>query len=310
MHQIKTVLIAGAGAIGSMVAWQLYNHNPRSVSLLARNERLARYQRDGFVINGTPCHFHLANAASRSNPDLVIIACKFHQLDALLADLANHIGPHTLILSLLNGISSEERIAAAFGAHRIPYAMIIGADAGYSGNRTTYTNPGIIYFGDAENSLPWSPRVTAIADFFQRSGIACTVPENMLNRLWFKFMLNVGVNQITAISRKPYRILQSAGCVPEAMQLLDDAMREVISVAAAEGITLTETDIDSVHRTMDILGDEGKTSMCQDVEAGRKTEVELFSGTVMDLGKKHNIPVPVNTVLYQLLKTIEVGLTG
>lgn len=310
MQQINTVLIAGAGAIGSMVAWQLYNHNPQSVSLLARDERLARYRRNGFVINGTPCRFQLTDAAGNSNPDLVIIACKFHHLDGLLSDLGNHIGPDTLILSLLNGISSEDRIATAFGTRRIPYAMIIGADAGYSGNRTSYTNPGIIYFGDAENSLPWSPRVTAIADFFQRSGIAYTVPENMRNRLWFKFMLNVGVNQITAICRKPYRILQSAGCVLEAMQLLDEAMHEVIKVAAAEGITLTGADIEAVHRTMDILGSEGKTSMCQDVEAGRKTEVELFSGTVMELGRKHGIPVPVNTVLYRLLKTIEEGVVG
>lgn len=310
MHQINTVLIAGAGAIGSMVAWQLYNHNPQSVSLLARDERLARYQRDGFVINGAPCRFQLTDATGNSNPDLVIIACKFHHLDDLLSDLGNHIGPDTLILSLLNGISSEERIAAAFGIQRIPYAMIIGADAGYSGNRTTYTNPGIIYFGDARNSLPWSLRVAAIADFFKHSGIAYTVPENMLNRLWFKFMLNVGVNQITAICRKPYRILQSATSAPETMQLLDNAMREVINVAAAEGITLTGADIESVHRTMDILGPEGKTSMCQDVEAGRKTEVELFSGTVMELGRKHGIPVPVNTVLYRLLKTVEEGVAS
>ncbi|OQB03637.1 MAG: 2-dehydropantoate 2-reductase [Spirochaetes bacterium ADurb.Bin215] len=82
-------------------------------------------------------------------------------------------------------------------------------------------------------------------------------------------------------------------------------MREVIAVAAPEGVTLTEKDIEDSFRVLDGLSDEGKTSMCQDVEAGRKTEVELFSRTVMDLGEKHGISVPINTLMYRLIRAIE-----
>ena len=305
MKEISSVLIAGSGAIGSMVAYQIFKKKPSALSVLAGGARLTRYNEQGFLINGEHCHFNLSDAASKKEVDLVIIACKFHHLDQMMVDLKNHIGKDTYILSLLNGISSEEIIGKAFGKERIPYGMIIGTDAGHEGNRTSFSKTGTIFFGDACNGTILSDRVAAIASFFDTMGISYKVPENMLNRLWFKFMLNVGLNQITAILRRPYKILKKNSLVIEAAELMDAAMREVILIAAKEGITLTADDIETVYTTLDTLGDEGKTSMCQDVEALRKTEVELFSGTVIELGKKHGVPVPVNTMLFNMLKAIE-----
>jgi 2-dehydropantoate 2-reductase len=307
MRRISSVLIAGSGSIGSMVAWEIFRKDPDAVSVLAGGERLARYRERGFEINGELCRFPLTDAASRSSPDLVIIACKFHHLDQVLADLANHIGPDTLILSLLNGISSEGIIARAYGSHRVPYAMIVGTDAGHAGNRTAFTKTGTIFFGEPVPQLPGvrSPRVAAIAELFTRYGIQHEIPDDMPNRLWYKFMMNVGLNQLTAITRRPYALLKSPSRVPEAAALFEAAMREVMAVAAAEGITLTDADIESVYRTIDTLADGGKTSMCQDVEAGRKTEVELFAGTMIELGRKHGIPVPVNALFHQLIRAIE-----
>jgi len=82
-------------------------------------------------------------------------------------------------------------------------------------------------------------------------------------------------------------------------------MREVIAVANAEGIDLNESDIESVYKIMNALSPSGYTSMCQDVLAGRKTEVEMFSLALMELAKKHNISVPVNETLYLQLRAIE-----
>ncbi len=325
MKEIRTVLVAGAGAIGSMVAWQIERSLSGAVSVLASGERLERYRKNGFVVNGEPCPLALTDAASSSNPDLVIIACKYHHLDAVMRDLKNHIGPDTLILSLLNGISSERILGEVFGSERLPYAMIIGTDAGHEGNRTTFSKTGVIFFGDAKNGAPtrtkadpcvqtdpgaqaqgpFSDRVQAIADFFDKTGIAYRIPVNMLNRLWYKFMLNVGLNQVTAILRKPYRLLKTGTNIPEAKQLFEDAMREVIAIGKSEGITLSEAEFPGIYAVIDSLSDDGKTSMCQDIEAGRKTEIELFAGTVLELGGKHGIPVPVNKMLYRLLRAAE-----
>ncbi len=305
LKHISSVLIAGAGAIGSMVAYQIFKKSPGNVSVLAGGERLARYREQGFIINGEHCFFPLTDSLGSSSSDLVIIACKFHHLDQILLDLKNHIGPDTLILSLLNGISSESIIGKAYGEGRVPYAMILGTDAGHEGNRTSFSKTGTIFFGDAHNGLPRAARVETIANFFETEGIAYNVPENMLNRLWFKFMMNVGLNQVTAVLRRPYGIFKKDSLISEAAELLNAAMTEVKAVAMAEGITLTEDDVATVYRTIDSLSDEGKTSMCQDVEAGRKTEVELFSGTMRELGKKHGIAVPVNEMLFKMLKAIE-----
>lgn len=304
MKEISNVLIAGAGAIGSMVAWQFFRHDPRMVSVLAGGERLARYREDGFIVNGERFDFPLAPVDCPGNPDLVIVACKAHQLDAILRDLELHIGKDTLILSLLNGISSEQTIARAYGEWRVPLAMIVGTDAWHGGNRTTFSKTGTIYFGDAEPGGR-SPRVDAIADAFTRAGITHAIPVDMKNRLWFKFMMNVGLNQVSAVLRRPYGVFKEGSLVPEAASLLEEAMREVIPLARKEGITLGDEDIAEIYRTIGSLSGSGKTSMFQDVEAGRKTEVELFSGTVIELGKLHGIPVPVNALLWKAIRAIE-----
>jgi 2-dehydropantoate 2-reductase len=93
--------------------------------------------------------------------------------------------------------------------------------------------------------------------------------------------------------------------VREAQELLESAMREVIVLSRAEGIDLDEADLAKWYSTVALLNDSGYTSMCQDVLAGRKTELELFGLTVMEYGKKHRIPVPVNETLYRALRALE-----
>jgi 2-dehydropantoate 2-reductase len=126
--------------------------------------------------------------------------------------------------------------------------------------------------------------------------------------LWYKYMINVGANQTTAVLRLPYGAVQNNGNpdqINEACQLVEKAMREVITVANAQGIDLNENDIANWYKTVNTLNPASYTSMCQDVLAGRKTEVEMFGLTMMELGKKLNIPVPVNEMLYLQLRTIE-----
>jgi 2-dehydropantoate 2-reductase len=291
-----------------MIAARIHAVEPEAVSILATGERLERYRRDGFIVNGRKIELRAVAAPSGPCPDLIIVACKNHQLGHVIADLKPFVGADTLILSLLNGITSERDLGAAYGAERVPLAMIVGTDAGREGNRVEFTKPGTIYFGRERNGADrslWAPEIESIARFLDRVGLPWSVPDDMLNRLWYKFMFNVGINQLTAVTRRPYSIVQSATAVSEARELMTAAMREAIEVARAEGVALSEADVESVYRTIDGISPDGKTSMCQDVEAGRKTEVELFSGTMIALAERHGIPVPVNRTLWLLIRTIE-----
>jgi 2-dehydropantoate 2-reductase len=314
---IHTVLIAGAGAVGLTVASQIYRYDPSAISILAKGERLERYRRDGLFVNSVRTGFQLADAEQKpaQTPDLIIIACKNHHLPQLVQDMQHYVGEQTLILSLLNGITSEEIIGTAFGAQRIPYAMIIATDAQHSDGATLFTLHGTINFGEKTNpssegkeTSACSERVRSIAAFFTRCGIAYTIPQDMIRTLWYKFMVNTGINQTSAILRLPYGPFQNngkSGNIPEARELMEAAMHEVISISQAEGTGLTEEDIGHWYETLNALTPDSRTSMCQDVMAERKTEVELFAAEVVSRGKKHGIPVPVNEMLWRLLRVIE-----
>ena len=300
---INSVLIAGAGAIGLTVAETIFKSDPQCISILAKGERLERYRKNGLKVNGEKLDVRLSE---EEKTDLIIVACKFQHLDQVIEDMKPSVGKDTIILSLLNGISSEEIIGRSLGRERLPLAMYLGTDAFHKGEETTYSTTGTIHFGD-ENGKN-GEREQAVAEFFTRSGVRFKLEANMKRALWYKYMLNVGVNQVTAVLRLPYKALQNKGGpgeITEACLLTEKAMREVITVANAESIDLNENDIANIYKVMNLNNGEAFTSMCQDVLAGRKTEVEMFSLALMELGKKYNIPLPVNETLYLQLRTIE-----
>ncbi|GHV84901.1 2-dehydropantoate 2-reductase [Spirochaetia bacterium] len=310
MSTLKTVLIAGAGAVGLTVADTFYRYDPRCVAVLASGERLERYRRAGLWINGTRVDFTLAGLPGETGTafDLIIIASKNHHLDHIIADIKPFVGPETIILSLLNGITSEETIGAVYGKKRLPLGMILGTDAQHKDGKTVFVQRGIVHFGDGESQE--TERDKKIAEFFTRAGLPFDYhPHDMKRTLWYKFMMNVGANQTSALLRLPYSAFKKnhPKAVPEAQEILESAMREVILISRAEGLDLGEEDITRWYTTVALLNDEGYTSMCQDVLAGRKTEVELFGLAIMEYGKKHRIPTPVNELLYRALRALERG---
>lgn len=114
--------------------------------------------------------------------------------------------------------------------------------------------------------------------------------------------MNVGVNQTSAVLRAPYGMFHN---IEEARDLMRMASLEVVHVAKKAGINLTEEDITESIRIICTLSPEGKTSMLQDIEAGRKTEVEIFAGTVIELGNKYGVDAPVNDILFKMIRTLE-----
>jgi 2-dehydropantoate 2-reductase len=304
---IRSVLVVGAGAVGAAVASIIHAGKPGSLRVLADGSRISRYAADGFVINGRRFDFPLVSGesppAEGEEPDLIILAVKNQHLKSAISGMAPFVGARSLILSLLNGISSEDELAAAFGREKIPYAMILGIDAVRNGNAIGFSGAGKIHFGDALNRPgAWSERVSRIASFFDGCGIGYVVPEDMIRSLWYKFMINVGINQASAVLRAPYRVFQR---VPEAKEAMYGAMEELIAISRVKGTGLTEADLDSWFATLLGLLPEAKTSMLQDVEARRETEVEAFAGRVIALGGETGVPTPVNRLFFNLIRTIE-----
>lgn len=303
MRDIKSALIVGAGAIGAAVASRIYDVDPEAVALWTEGERRERYLRDGLIINGKRYDFRMGEVSRDAPSDLILIAVKSYDLAEAMKGLGPFVGPDTTILSLLNGIDSEEILRAEFGKERVPLAFMIGIDSIRIGNRTEFACAGEIRFGFEKNDpAALNERVAAISRFFASHNVDHCVPEDMVRALWFKFMLNVGLNQWSALLRGSYGLFQKSA---SAKRLLVDTMREVIALSDACGKGLVPADIDTVMTTLEKLEEGGRTSMLQDVDARRKTEVEMFSGVVMEKCRERGLPAPLNESLFLAIKALE-----
>lgn len=302
MPDIQKVAILGAGAMGAYFAASFFDCPDFSTVLVASGERLERLKQDGLVVNGKPYFIPALDPEKADSPaDLVIVALKHHQLKEALRGLDKLVGENTVFISVMNGLESEETIGAMYGMEKVLFAISLQIDAVRTGNSVTYTTPGIHKFGEVLNTAI-SPKVRRVQEAFDKAGIRHETPEDMLRQLWWKFMINVGVNQASAVMRAPYGVFQSN---PDAQALMEGLMQEVVSLATAENVNLTRQDIENWYPVLNRLSPQGKTSMLQDIEAGRKTEVEAFSGKAIELGKKHGIATPVNLAIYQIIRVLE-----
>ena len=306
MSEIHNVAILGAGAIGAAIGAQFFDNPSFHTVLLADGERLNRLNQDGFVINGKPYHIPAIDPAqSHEALDLIIVALKHHHMDTIIPKLGNVVGPDTLFLSLMNGLDSEAYIGSYYGMEKMLYGISVAIDAVRIGNEIHYTNPGVHYFGEAKNDPP-SEKVRRVKHALEQAGIQYKIPADMLRELWWKFMINVGINQASAIVRAPYGIFQTQ---PEAQAIMEALMLEVIALAKASGVNLSEQDLTGWYPILNSLSPQGKTSMLQDIEAKRKTEVEMFSGKVVSLGQSLGISTPVNQTVFQIIRVLEQNYT-
>jgi 2-dehydropantoate 2-reductase len=259
---------------------------------------------EGVTVNGVRFDFPVYTPAVSVEPaDLLVVGVKYPQLVSALDQMAAHIGPDTIVISLLNGLTSEDEIALRFPHATVLYAITFAVDAVRQAHNVAYASQGKIAFGQAQNTPPYSPAVRRVAEIFDQCEIPYEIPEDMLARMWWKFMANVGVNQVTAALRSSYDLVQRPDS--PARELMIAAHREVIAVAQAKGIPLGEADLDHWLTILDGLGPAPYTSMAQDGLANRPTETDIFAGAMRTMGAELGIPVPVNTVLHHLLKATE-----
>ncbi len=302
MREIKKLSIIGLGAIGAIYASKIHEMDGEMLRVIANKERARRYGEEGLKINGNHYHFNCIDPEEKTEPaDLLIVSVKFHHLDQTIKDIRNHVGPDTIILSLLNGISSEEILAKEYGMDNILYGICVGIDAVRTEEEIKCSSIGEIHFGERVNKT-YSPNVLAVKNLFDRAGIPYEIPEDILRALWWKFMANVGINQSSAVLRAPYRVFQE---IKEIRDLMESAMKEVIALSQQVGANLVDEDIKAFTDLLGNFAPEGKTSMLQDIEAGRKTEVEMFAGVVCQLGDKYGIATPVNRTLFNMIRTLE-----
>ena len=298
--KIRSVAVLGAGAVGSYIIWGVSKCKDIKLGVIAEGERAERLTRNGCMINQETYHPEVWTPEEAKGVDLIIVALKYGALPGALDSLRRSVGEHTTVMSLMNGVDSEELIAAEIGAsHVLPSLIKIASHkegTGYCFNPETTI--GII-FGELEAPY-YSARVRAIEELFENAGMRYRITEDIEAEIWSKFRLNVSNNLPQAV------LGAGVGCYQDSvhMRAISTGLRrELEAVAEAKGIDLSKADTSSNHGSA--VPPTARYSTLQDLDAGRHTEIDMFSGALMRMGKELGIPTPYNEYTYHMIKALE-----
>ena len=301
--KIKKVAVLGAGAVGSYVIWGLSSRNDIELGVIAEGERAERLKQNGCTINGKIYHPEVWNPRETDAVDLLIVALKYGSLSAALESIQKATSENTIIMSLMNvmnGVDSEEIIAEKVGVeHLLPAVIKVASHKEEDGYHfDPETTIGIIF---GELTAPYdSDRIRAIEELFKDTGIHFRATEYAREEMWSKFRLNVCNNLPQAI------LGAGVGCYRDSvhMKAISDGLKgELEAIAQAKGIDLSKTEASSGRGSA--VPPSARYSTLQDLDAGRHTEIDMFSGALIRMGKELGIPTPYNEYTYHMIKALE-----
>jgi len=297
MIEIERAALIGAGAVGAYFIWGLSGKLGDNFCVIASGERKNRLEQDGLVINSKQYKLNVKTAEEAGIQDLILVSCKSDALTGLLPDIKAMVGPDTLVLSLLNGVSSEEIIGKEIGMEHIAYAVMRIASV-RDGNKITFSEEDTagIYVGEKDFKEP-TERLNAFEELLKDTGIRYNFVENIILDMWMKYASNVAQNLPQAILSVGYQAYKDSEHVHFIAEKL---WKEVAAVANEKGIPLTD-------RFLLFRGVKpwARFSTLQDLDAKRHTEIEMLAGEMISMGKELGIPVPYCEYTYHLIKSLE-----
>jgi 2-dehydropantoate 2-reductase len=277
-------------------------HAGADVALIARGAHLAAIRAQGLRVESILGDFTAYPRIATDDPaevgpvEIVLLAVKSWQLAAAVAMLRPLLGPMTGVVPLLNGVDAPAQVAAALGpAHSLGGLCLISAHlVGPGVIRHTAVTPTII-FGELDNQP--SERATAFHAACTRAEVATTIADDIQRAMWEKFLL-ITTWGIGAVTRAPIGVWRS---LPETRAMAEAAMREVVAVAHAHGVALSEAIIPRNLALFDTLPAATIGSMQRDILAGHPSELETQNGAVVRLARAVGVPVPTHAFLYASL---------
>ena len=287
---IKNVIICGLGALGLTYANKL--KDVCNLKILADSNRIKKYKNIPPKLNGISLDLDYLLPTEEWDADLVIITTKAFGLDSAIEYLKNFVKENTIIISLINGISSEEKIASVYGEKKVIKSYFIGHSAMRNGNSATQDGVGKIVLEPNQD----------LENFLSNNHIDFGICQNIELSMWIKLGVNIVLNQLSAINKMTVGELRNQ---KDFYSLAKHLLSEVKSIANAIGIKNIENYESEVFDSIKLIADDGKTSMLQDVLAKRKTEVEIFSGEIIRLGEIYGVKTPYNKEIYNKIKLIE-----
>ena len=296
------IAVMGAGGVGGYFGGLLARAG-HQVTFIARGPHLDAIRRRGLrVISANDGDFTVPGSTTddpaRAGPrQLVLFTVKMYDNDAAIRAIAPLLAPETIILTLQNGIDNGERLAAAYGAERVMIGSAYLEGRISAPGVVTQAGPGAASFGERATGI--TPRGQGLLALFRQAGWRVELLANMTGMLWKKFAYLSGSAGVCAASGCAYGELRA---VPETRALIRAAIAETLAVGAAAGAPLEPDSLEWSMQALDNFPATGMASLAKDFAEGRPVELEGLTGTVIRMGRHHQVPTPMNDALYAILK--------
>lgn len=238
------------------------------------------------------------NPAAVGPVDLILLCVKTYDTASAIPSLPPLVGPQTLLLSVQNGIGNEEQVAAAIGReHVLGCTAAVSAVVESPGGIRLDVEPALLRFGELAGGT--SARTDALLATLQRAAFTTLLDDAMPVRLWDKLMAICVLSGVCTLTRQPVGIVRH---FPATRAFAIEVMREILAVAQAHSIALTQQHLDAVIATLDQISPQAYGSMYHDLVAGRRLELESLNGAVVRLGREAGVPTPCNAAIYAALQ--------
>lgn len=296
------IAIMGTGAIGAFYGARLVKAG-YDVHFIARGAQLKALVSRGLTVEGQE-EFHLNGIKATDDPatvgpvDLILFCVKAYDIADSARQIRPMVGEATVVLPLQNGVDTAEQIAAAVGeGHVVGGLCRVSVEIPAPGTVRLNSPFKEIVLGELDGSP--SARTARIAAVLERAEIPHRLSREITVELWKKFTFITALSGVTGAARLPIGPIRE---VEETFALYSQIASEVIAVGRAEGVAIDPGYVDELAGQIRAAGAHLKASLLVDLERGRRTEVETLQGTVVRLGRKHNLPTPVTSVIYALIK--------
>ena len=296
------------GYFGAMLA-----RGGKEVAFIARGAHLESMRKDGLRVESVaPGAFSVRDGAFTDSPaeagvcDVILYCVKTTANDAAIPAIAPLVGAGTVIINLQNGVDNEEKLAAVYGAERVMGgAAYIFTSIAAPGLIRQIGGPRRMVFGEMAGGA--SARGDAILAELKDAEVNAEYSGDIEAELWTKFIFICAVGGMTALTRSSVgEIMAYEGT----RNMMRETMREVYLVGRAKGVNLPEGADEGRYRFIDEQNPASKGSLCHDLEAGRRLEIDALCGTVSHIGAEVGVETPYNDFISRTLKLADLQIAG
>ena len=291
------VAVMGAGAVGCYYGAMLARAGCEVV-LIGRAEHVDAVRDTGLLFETRESAERLALSASTqanavAGAQLVLFCVKANDSPPAAADMAPHLAPQAVIVSLQNGVDNAERLRPLLAREVVAAVVYVAAEMAGPGH--------VRHHGRGELVIGRTPAANMLADLFAAADVPLTVSDDIAGVLWGKLVVNCVYNALSAITRLPYARLVAS---PGVAALMRDVVDECLAVAHADGVRVAgdlNATVQHIARTMPTQ----LSSTAQDLGRGKRSEIDHLNGYVVQRGAALGVATPINRTLLTLIHALE-----